>query len=94
MRRVGGQLVGAVAIAALVMGYGTLSGTVGGFALGMAAAAVIHLIFGSAVGIPSKARSAVLTTCGMRTTDVEYLDDHPIGTTLVKAQLADGSHTW
>ena len=54
MRRVGGQLVGAVAIAALVMGYGTLSGTVGGFALGMAAAAVIHLIFGSAVGIPSK----------------------------------------
>ena len=93
MRRVGGQLVGAVAIAALVMGYGTLSGTVGGFALGMTAAAVIHLIFGSAVGIPSKARiRAVLTTCGMRTTDVEYLDHQPVGTTLVKAQLADGSH--
>lgn len=93
MRRLGGRLLGLMAVAAIVMRYGTLSGVVGGYAVGTAAAAAIHLIFGSGAGIPSKARiRAALAACGVDTTNVEYLDRQPVGATLVKAELADGSH--
>jgi uncharacterized membrane protein YbhN (UPF0104 family) len=94
MRHVGGRLLGLMAIAAVVMRYGTLSGVVGAFALGSAAAAAIHLIFGSGVGIPSKARiRAALATSGIDTASVEYLHRQPVGATLVNAELVDGSHT-
>ena len=93
MRHLGERLLGLMAIAAIVMRYGTLSGTIGAFALGVALAAAIHLLFGSAVGIPSKERiRAALASCGIEATDVEYLEHQPVGATLVKAALRDGDH--
>src|SRR5262249_51360182 len=75
MRQLGNRLVSLTAASAIVMSYGTLSGTIGAIALGLAAAATIHLIFGSGAGIPSKERiCGALANCGMDALDVEYID--------------------
>ncbi|HUP75578.1 MAG TPA: lysylphosphatidylglycerol synthase transmembrane domain-containing protein [Acidimicrobiales bacterium] len=95
MRRLGNRLVTLTAASAIVMSYGTLSGTIGAVALGLAAAAAIHLIFGSGAGIPSKDRvSAALANCGIDTVGVEYVDHQPVGATHVKVHLVDGGNAF
>ncbi|MFW2381913.1 MAG: hypothetical protein ACN4GZ_09160, partial [Acidimicrobiales bacterium] len=90
MRKVGRRVVVAMTIAALVMSYGTVSAIIGATALGAMAAATIHLIFGSGVGIPSKSRILDgLRSIGLDATAIEYLDEQPVGTTLLQATLAD-----
>ncbi|MEO8698161.1 MAG: lysylphosphatidylglycerol synthase transmembrane domain-containing protein [Acidimicrobiales bacterium] len=91
MRRLGDRVVALTAVAAIVMRYGTLSGTIGALALGLAVAAAVHLIFGSGKGIPSKERiRAALENCGIRTIGIDYVDNQPVGATLVKAHLVGG----
>jgi len=90
MRKVGRRLMWAMAIAAVVMSYGTVSAVLGAVALGAAAAATIHLVFGSGVGIPSKARILDgLQSIGLDAIEVEYLDDQPVGATLLGGSVAD-----
>ncbi|MGI9622352.1 MAG: hypothetical protein ACR2PK_05895, partial [Acidimicrobiales bacterium] len=92
MRRVGGRLSAGMAVSALVMTYGSVSATIGAVALGAAAAAGVHLLFGSGVGIPSKARIGdALTSIGLEMADFDYLDDQPIGATLLRGRTVDGT---
>lgn len=85
MRRLGRRLLIPMAIAAIVMSYSSVSGVIGAWAIGMGSAAAIHLIFGSGVGIPSKARiAAVLTALDLSPDDLDYLDNQPVGATLVR----------
>ncbi len=53
MRSVGRRMLWAMTIAALVMSYGSVTAIIGAVAHGSAAAAAIHLIFGSGVGDPA-----------------------------------------
>jgi len=94
MRRVGQRLTIAMAIAAVIMTYGTVSSVLGGVTLGWATAAAVHVLFGSGLGIPSRARIMdALATARLDPTDIEFLEHQPVGATLVRAQLAgdDGS---
>ncbi len=92
MRKVGHRLVFAMSISALVLSYGTVSAVLGGLVIGASAAAVIHLVFGSGSGIPSRARiTSALQEVGLDVTDLEFLPFQPVGATLVKVQLADGA---
>ena len=92
MRKVGRRLLVAMSISALVLSYGTVSAVVGGLAIGAAAAAVIHLVFGSGTGIPSRERiMSALQEIDLDVADIEFLPFQPVGATLVRAQLVDGS---
>ena len=94
MRRVGQRLTIAMAIAAVIMTYGTVSSVLGGVTLGWTTAAAVHLLFGSGLGIPSRARIMdALATARLDPTDIEFLEHQPVGATLVRAHLAgdDGS---
>ena len=93
MRRVGQRLTIAMAIAALIMTYGTLSGVLGGVTLGWATASAVHVLFGSGLGIPSRARiMSALADARLDVADIEYLEHQPVGATLVRARLSgDGS---
>ncbi len=90
MRKVGRRLLLAMIVAAIVLGYGTVSAVIGGTALGIGSASAIRLVFGSGVGIPSKQRIAdALARNGIPATALAYMDDQPVGTTLVQAELPD-----
>ena len=92
MRRVGHRLVVAMSLAALVLSYGTVSAVIGGLAMGVAASSAIHLIFGSGLGIPGRARIiAALAEMHLAVVDVEYLQRRNARATVVRAQLADGA---
>ena len=89
MRRVGQRLTIAMAIAALIMTYGTLSGVLGGVTLGWATASAVHVLFGSGLGIPSRARiMSALADARLDVADIEYLEHQPVGATLVRAHLS------
>ena len=91
MRRVGLRLVVAMSLAALVLSYGTVSAVVGGLAMGVAASSAVHLIFGSGLGIPSRARIiAALEEMHLEVVDVEYLHRRHASATVVRVQVADG----
>ncbi len=91
MRKVGHRLVAAMSISALALSYGTVSAVIGGLALGAGAAAAVHLVFGSGLGIPSRARiMSALHESGLDVVDIEFLPLQPVGASLVEARLADG----
>ena len=74
-----------------VLSYGTVSAVVGGLAMGVAASSAVHLIFGSGLGIPSRARIiAALEEMHLEVVDVEYLQRRNAAATVVRAQVADG----
>jgi uncharacterized membrane protein YbhN (UPF0104 family) len=92
MRKVGHRLVFAMSVSALVLSFGTVSAVLGGLAIGALAASVIHLVFGSGTGIPSRARiMSALQEVDLDVADIEFLPFQPVGATLVKAQLAEGT---
>lgn len=92
MRKIGRRLVAATAIAAVVLSYGTVTAMLGGIFIGIAAAAAVHLVFGSGLGIPSAARiTAALGEAGLDVVDIEYLEQQSAGAILVRAQQADGT---
>lgn len=91
MRNVGRRLLLPMAASAIILGYGSISAVIGGYAIGVAAAATIHLIFGSGIGIPSKARIAgALSGIALDPDRLTYLDQQPVGATLARAELTDG----
>ena len=92
MRTVGRRVMIGMAISALVMTYGTVTGVIGAVALGVGSAAVIHLVFGSGVGIPSKPRVRdALAHVGVEATDLSYAPVQPVGAALLDVRLVDGS---
>ena len=92
MRLVGRRLMILMVVSAVVLSYGTISSVIGGIAMGVGAASIIRLIFGSGVGIPSRARILdALADSGLPAVELHFLDDQPIGRTLVKAELAGGT---
>ncbi|MGB5755920.1 MAG: lysylphosphatidylglycerol synthase domain-containing protein, partial [Acidimicrobiales bacterium] len=92
MRLVGRRLLMVMAVSAVVLSYGTVSSVVGGIAIGVGAASIIRLIFGSGVGIPSQARIIdALADCGLAARGLHYLDDQPIGRTVLRAELDGGT---
>jgi uncharacterized membrane protein YbhN (UPF0104 family)/tRNA A-37 threonylcarbamoyl transferase component Bud32 len=91
MRTVGRRLMVAMAVSAVMLSYGTISSVLGGIAVGVGAASAIRLVFGSGVGIPSRARIGdALANSRIAVTDLEFLDEQPIGRTLLRAELEDG----
>lgn len=91
MRRVGHRLILAMSASALVLSYGTVSAVIGGLTLGAGAAATIHLVFGSGLGIPSRARvMSALREVDLDVVDIVFLPTQPVGATLVEARLRDG----
>ncbi|MGI9601420.1 MAG: lysylphosphatidylglycerol synthase transmembrane domain-containing protein [Acidimicrobiales bacterium] len=92
MRKVGNRMIIPMAVSAVALTYGSVSAVIGSLAVGLGSAATIHLILGSGVGIPSKARVIdALRNTGVEATGVEYLDDQPIGVSMLAAARADGS---
>ena len=86
MRTVGRRLLAVMVLSAVVLSYGTISSVLGGIAVGIGCAAVVRLVFGSGVGIPSKARiSDALANSGIAVADLDYLEEQPIGATLLRA---------
>lgn len=92
IRLLGQRLLIMMAVSAVVLSYGTFSAVVGGIAIGIGAASIIRLTFGSGVGIPSQERIiAALADSGLHAVEVHFLDDQPIGRTILQAELADGT---
>ncbi len=92
MRKVGLRLLLAMSLSAMVLTYGTVSSVLGGLALGIAAAAAIHLLFGSGSGIPSRARIlAALHEVDLDVAEIDFLPFQPVGASLVGAELTDGT---
>lgn len=80
MRRVARWTVGLTAIAALVAGYATPWGVLGGCALGIGVAATVRLWFGTSEGVPTIDRvRAALADLGVEVTELHYPDDQPTG---------------
>jgi uncharacterized membrane protein YbhN (UPF0104 family) len=92
MRKIGQRLIVSMAFAALIMEYGTVTAVVGGLALGLAAAAAVHLVFGSGRGIPSRDRIlAALAEADVAVDDIEYAQHQPTGATIVIGTQPDGT---
>jgi uncharacterized membrane protein YbhN (UPF0104 family) len=92
MRLVGRRLLMVMTVSAVVLSYGTISSVIGGIAIGVGAASTVRLIFGSGVGIPSRARiNEALTDSGLPAVELHFLDEQPIGRSLLRAELADGA---
>jgi uncharacterized membrane protein YbhN (UPF0104 family) len=90
VRRLGNQVIAAMALSAIVLSFGTLSATLGGLALGFAGAAIVHLVFGSGLGIPSLARiEAALREIRIEPDQMRYLDRRRAGATLVAFDTGD-----
>lgn len=90
-RVVGRRLLAAMAISAVVLSYGTISSVLGGIAVGVGAASVVRLVFGSGLGIPSRPRVRdALGSSGIEVVDLDYLDPQPIGRTILRAELRSG----
>ncbi len=91
MRRIGRRLLVVMAFSAVILSYGTISSVIGGIAIGIGAASIVRLIFGSGVGIPSQARIIdALADSGVPAVEVHFLDEQPIGRTVLRARLENG----
>ena len=91
MRKLGHRLIAASSVAAVFQGYGTVTAVAAGLCIGIAASAILHIVFGSGSGIPSRARiEAALAEAGIDVTDIVYLPEQPTGATLVRAEQAHG----
>lgn len=91
MRRISRRVVVPMGVAAVVLSYGTLSAVIGAYAVGVAAAAAVHLIFGSGVGVPSRARiTDALRTVGLDVVAVDYFGEPERGVTSTRAELVGG----
>ena len=91
VRRIGWWVsLGAVA-GALLGGAVQPSDTAGGVLVGLFAAAIIRLIFGTSAGVPSIGRIREgFEEIGLVTTDLRYADDQPSNWTVVEGTTSDG----
>ena len=80
LRRFDRWLIGTSVIAALVLGYGTLTTVIGGVGVGVGAAALVRFVFGTSVGLPTLDRiAAALDDLNVATVDLAYLAEQPNG---------------
>ncbi|HEY7104792.1 MAG TPA: lysylphosphatidylglycerol synthase transmembrane domain-containing protein [Acidimicrobiia bacterium] len=92
MRRLGQLLVLLMAIGALYLGAALPNGVFAAIALGWGIAAVVHLVFGSPGGRPTRAQvTAALAELGMDARDVQLEARQPTGSTAMTA--VDGGGT-
>jgi glycosyltransferase 2 family protein len=86
-RRLGRWLVLLAAVGAVLKGVATPSGTLAAVLVGAAAAAAVHLLFGSSLGRPSLDDVALgLTGVGVRAHSLEIAERQPAGVFNVDAQ--------
>ncbi len=91
IRRLGRRMVLLTAITALVAGYATPWGAVGGFAVGLAATATVRLWFGTSNGVPTIDRvRAALADLGLDVTGLRYPETQPQGSLRATGRDADG----
>jgi uncharacterized membrane protein YbhN (UPF0104 family)/tRNA A-37 threonylcarbamoyl transferase component Bud32 len=80
VRTFGRWLVIAAVLASLVLGYATATTALGGIALGLASAAVVRLVFGTSIGIPTLIRvSAALAELHQHIDELAYDAEQPKG---------------
>ncbi|MFN3216385.1 MAG: YbhN family protein [Acidimicrobiales bacterium] len=91
MRNVGRRTVAAMAVAAVVLSVGTVTGALGGLLLGLAASSTVQFVLGSGKGIPSRDRiEEGLREAGLEVERIEFLPDQHTGATQVRAVRSDG----
>ncbi len=77
----------------LLLNLTTLTGLFGALALGSLSVAIVHLLFGSPVGLPPVGRlTDTLERIGVTTTDLAYLPDQP-GTVGIATATSDDGKT-
>ena len=80
LRRFDRWIIGTSVIAALMLGYGTLTTVVGGVAVGVGVAALVRFVFGTSVGLPTLDRlGAALADLNVPAIDLAYLPEQPNG---------------
>lgn len=90
-RRLGWTLVACMSVAAVSLGFGLPSDVVGGVLLGWAAAAGVHLVFGSPAGRPSLAQIAdAMVEIGVDAVALRFAPRQESGSTRVLASASDG----
>ncbi len=86
VRRTGSWMLVLAMFAGLVVGVANVSGVIGGLALGVAAAALVHVWFGSPAGLPAPNRlNDALRQVGLDHTSVEYIAEQPDGAAIARA---------
>lgn len=91
VRRAGRWVIGVAAVSALVLEFGSLTTVIGGVALGVGAAAVVRLVFGTSIGIPSLARvSSALEDLNVHVHGLAYDEVQPRECLRATASDADG----
>jgi uncharacterized membrane protein YbhN (UPF0104 family)/membrane-associated phospholipid phosphatase len=91
LRRVGFLVIVPVALSAMYLGTGLASDVVGGFLLGVAVAAVVHIAFGAPGGRPTAAQIRdALKQLGFDVADLHPAETEIARATKMDAQLASG----
>ena len=92
VRTFGRWLVLSAVLASLVLGYATATTALGGIALGLASAAIVRLVFGTSIGIPTLDRvSAALADLHQRIDELAYDAEQPKGWLQLSGFDAGGS---
>jgi uncharacterized membrane protein YbhN (UPF0104 family) len=90
-RRLGSTLAMLGGLAALMLAIDTVLGLVAGLVLGVAVAAVVHLVAGSPGGhVPLEQLSAQLADLGVELSDLRYVDEPGHLSVVVRGTDADG----
>ncbi|GAA3689844.1 hypothetical protein GCM10022399_01910 [Terrabacter ginsenosidimutans] len=92
MRRLGWALVVLTGVAAPVLGFGALSGSVGALGIGMVSAGGVLLAFGSPCGYPAVASVAeAMEDLGIKPTDLRIDPDQSWGVRRMVGTASDGA---
>jgi glycosyltransferase 2 family protein len=91
VRSVNRWVVAALAVATMVLDYGSVSAVAGGIALGFAGSALVRTMLGTSEGVPTLSRvRAALDDLGVPVVELEFADDEEQGRVRVHATHADG----
>jgi glycosyltransferase 2 family protein len=91
VRRLAALLVPLAALSAVVLGAALPSAALGALAFGLASAAVVRLVFGTAAGVPPTATvRAELTSLGVETADLQPAAKQRVGSAEYVGHDADG----
>ncbi len=92
LRRLAMVLIVLVGLSAMYLGTGLASDVLGGFFLGLAAGALVHVLFGAPSGRPSPAQvQAAVGDLGLTVTGFVASSEHYPGATLMDGSLESGA---
>jgi uncharacterized protein (TIRG00374 family) len=92
MRRIGWTFILGATIAAVLGGVTTVSDAIGGVLVGLIVAALVRYALGTTAGLPSKGRVREgLADLGHPVTDLDYVEDQPVLSTILTGTSADGT---